>query len=465
MSGVRRARTGPAPLPPTPPTGPVRDATGLLPHDARLEERFPAGSPLYTSGEALAEANRCLYCADAPCIQACPTGIDVPAFIGKIATGNLRGSARTILAANVLGASCARVCPVEVLCAGACVYVAWGRPPIEIGRLQRYATEPLLRGGATHFTKKPATGRRVALVGAGPASIAAAALLELEGHHAVLFERGTLPGGLNATGIAPYKFRLEDALAEVAWLRDQLGFEVRTGVEVGADLAPARLLADFDAVFLGLGLGADARLRIPGEDGPGVLGATALIARVKTEPAFRLAGVRRAAVIGGGNTAIDAAHALALLGLEDVALVYRRSRAELPGYAHELAHARQDGVRLVEDRVALAVLRDREGAVRGLALGQAESGRPMALDQLREEHACDLVVVAIGRTAATRLATGFPGVELDARGRIVVDPATHRTGNPRVWSAGDCVNGGREVVHAVAEAKIAARHMDAFLRG
>src|SRR2546428_2656298 len=209
-------------------------ATTTLISAARLERRLPDAKPTYTPGEAIAEANRCLYCHDAPCIQACPTGIDIPGFIRKIATGNVRGSARRILSANLLGYSCARVCPVEVLCVGACVYNAWHRiPPIAIGRLQRYATEAAVQNGSasTLFTKATATGKRVACVGAGPASLAAAGYLALAGVAVTVFERRSLPGGLNATGIAPYKMHAEDAAREVAFIRE-LGVAIRDGVEV-----------------------------------------------------------------------------------------------------------------------------------------------------------------------------------------------------------------------------------------
>jgi glutamate synthase (NADPH/NADH) small chain len=432
----------------------------------RLEQKIPDLKPLYTEAEAVAEATRCLYCADAPCIQACPTGIDVPTFIRKIATGNLNGSARTILSANVLGYSCGRVCPVEVLCAGACVYNAWQRPPIQIGRLQRYATEAALRTGKRFFEKKPATGKRVALVGAGPASLAAAALLAIEGHSPTVFEARSSPGGLNTFGIAPYKMHADDALSEIDWLVD-LGVTIRTGTKVAPDAnggggtTPERLLAGFDAVFLGLGLGGDRRLGIPGEAGTGVVGASSLIAGIKGDSSCRIDGVRRACVVGGGNTAIDAAHELRLLGVAHVTMTYRRSEAEMSGYHHEMTHARKDGVLLLPNRVPTAVVRGSAGEVTALRVAPTRDGR--RTEGAEEDIPCDLVVLAVGQAGATAVAAAFPGVALDAQGRVVVDPATHRTGNPKVWSGGDCVNGGKEVVNAVADAKIAARDMCAFL--
>lgn len=438
----------------------------------RLEEKFEDAKPLYDDAEALAEANRCLYCSDAPCIQACPTSIDVPTFIRKIATGNIEGSAQTILAANILGYSCARACPVEVLCVGACVYNQWGREPIAIGRLQRYALETALRKRPRLLAgaRKPATGRRVAMVGGGPASIAAAGLLALEGHRCVIFERKAIPGGLDVLGIAPYKLQANDALAEIAWVLGQGEIDLRTGVEVvdGEGSAPGqisarRLLEEFDAVLLGLGLGEDSKLGVPGEQGEGVVGATWMIEKLKSDPGYTLAGIRRALVIGGGNTAIDAARELARIGVPDVAMVYRRSRNEMPGYAHEWEGARLDGVRLIEKRVPVAILRDVNGKLVALQVAEAHEGR--AVSSATTDIPADLVVLAIGQAKMTALARAFGGVQLDARGRVVVDPATHRTGNPRVWAAGDCVNGGKEVVNAVGEAKIAARDIDRVLRG
>jgi dihydropyrimidine dehydrogenase (NAD+) subunit PreT len=428
----------------------------VLPN-GRLEQRFVESKPPYSSAEAVTEANRCLYCVEAPCITACPTGIDIPTFIHKLSTGNTLGAARTIVKENILGASCARVCPVEVLCAGACVYNAWGREPIAIGRLQRFATETALAQRPLSSllpTRKPSTGKKVALIGAGPASIAAAGLLALEGHRVVVFEKKKLPGGLNTHGIAPYKQSAADALGELEQVLALGDVDLELGVEV---LDGAALLRDFDAVFLGLGLGADTALNVPGAAGPGVVGAVEFIERIKSDPTLKLSALGRVLVVGGGNTAIDIAHELALLGAADVALVYRRSLAEMSGYAHELAHARKHGVRLIERTVLKAVSRDAAGAVVGATVARAEHG--LAVGGAEETLPCALVVMAIGQATATALAGSFPSVTLDAQGRVVVDPNTHRTGNDKVWSAGDCVNGGKEVVNAVQEAKIAVRDM------
>jgi len=413
----------------------------------RVENALPDKKPLMTEGEARLEAERCLYCADAPCTQACPTSIDVPGFIKRIASGNLRGSAKVIFEQNILGYSCSRVCPVEVLCEGACVYEAWQQKPIAIGRLQRYATERATGDLAPPlYVPKAPTKRRVACVGAGPASLAFAAYLAMEGHQATIFEKRPLPGGLNATGVAPYKLHAEDALREIEWVLS-LGAELKTGVEVGRDVTGAQLLAEHDAVFLGLGLGDDNRLGIPGEDGPGVVGATAWIEEMKLAKGVR-PKLGHVVVVGGGNTALDVARECAQLGAEAVMMVYRRGIAEMSGYAHELEGARKEGVIFVDHAQPVAVLRDASGAVRALRVSKrgAEVDLPAAL-----------VAIAIGQSKLRSVAQQFPGVKLDARGCVVADPQTGATGNPKVFSGGDCVNGGKEVVNAVADGRNAAR--------
>jgi glutamate synthase (NADPH/NADH) small chain len=412
--------------------------------DGRLETKLVDLKPLYTDGEAIAEANRCLYCQDAPCIAACPTGIDIPTFIRKIGTENVRGSARTILSANILGYSCARVCPVEVLCAGACVYNAWERTPIAIGRLQRYATEKVMSAGAAAalLPKAPANGKKIACVGAGPASLACAGYLALEGCSVTVFEKRAVPGGLNSTGVAPYKMHVQGSLAEVEFIRS-LGVDIRTGVEVGRGMSPEQLLENHDAVFLGCGLGSDSLLDVPGAQGAGVTGAVAWIERMKLEPKFALAGVTHAVVIGGGNTAIDAARELARLGVPDVALLYRRIEADMSGYKHELHHAREEGVRLIERATPAAFVRD-GGALKSIRLADSR------------EFPCELAILAIGQGSMATLASSFPGVQTDAKGRVQAEQGSGRTANPKLWVGGDAT-GGELVVTAVQAGKRAAR--------
>ncbi len=417
-----------------------------LPTD-RLEQGFKDKRPLYTRAEALVEANRCLYCHDAPCIKACATGIDIPHFIKQIAHDNLPGAAKTILSVNMLGASCAQVCPVEVMCVGDCVFNDLNETPINIGRLQRYATTEGLKyentSGRRLFTAKPANGKKVALIGAGPASLACAAYLALAGVKASIFERDPLPGGLNTTGVAPYKLKADESLDEVQWILDH-GVELHGGKALGRDFNMSDLLDEYDAVFLGLGLGADHHLGIPGEQTPGVWGATALIRAIKNEAGFKVpAEIKQVAIVGAGNTAIDIAHELAEITSAQISMVYRRSESDMSGYAHEMAHARQVDVRLVENARPLAI-EVSAGKVTGLRV---------ALRSGEEVLPCQWVVQAIGQE---RIATQLDlSVDLDEKGRVKVNEFG-LTSHDRIYAGGDCINGGKEVVNAAADGRESA---------
>jgi glutamate synthase (NADPH/NADH) small chain len=439
----------------------------------RLERRMGDDHPLLKEAQAVAEASRCLYCHDAPCVAACPTAIDIPEFIRRIATKNHRSSARTILDANILGLSCARVCPTEVLCVGACVYNHMERPPIEIGRLQQFATTWAYDRGLQFFRAGPRNGRRVACVGAGPASLAAAAELTQLGYDVVIHEGRGLPGGLNTTGVAPYKLVSEDALREVAFVLSIGGIELATGQWVGREKL-RDLERHFDAIFLGVGLGRDSRLRVPGEDQDGVVGAVALIEELKNKPAAELAWVRevrRAVVVGGGNTSIDVVRELLRLGVPQVTLVYRRGEDEMPGYAHEAARARAEGAHFLFHRQSVEVLGAR-GQASGLKVVATRAGPKGADGRPRLEVIpgtesvldADLVAVAIGQEMLEELLAGVPGLTLE-RGRVIVDGRSGQTTNPKYFAGGDCANGGKEVVNAAAEGKRAARGIDAWIRG
>jgi glutamate synthase (NADPH/NADH) small chain len=431
--------------------------------EAEYERNFADINPRLTLSAALAEASRCLFCYDAPCIRACPTAIDVPSFIKKIVTGNLRGSARTILEANVLGHSCARVCPVEALCEGACVLNEEHKRPVMIGALQRLSTDYVIDRGIRVLKPGPANGRKVALVGAGPASFGCAAELARLGYSTRIYERRQVAGGLNTHGIAAYKMRASEALREVELIRS-LGVEIVGGVEVGRDVDVERLRSDSDAVFLGVGLGRTEALGIPGEDLPGVVDALSFIDRIKNAP-FRSVDVgRTVVVIGAGNTAVDATTQAKRLGAENVLCVYRRGPADMSAYAYEYELAKSDGVvyvfyaapvRFVGDGAVTAVEFVRTETVVG------ESGRPTARPIPGSEFQipCDMAIVAVGQKKAVEwLQATFPGIALD-RGRVTVD-AGGRTSLPGLYAGGDCVNGGMEVVNAVADGKTAARSID-----
>jgi len=425
--------------------------------ETRAESVFADFKPAYDTAHALAEANRCLYCLDAPCIGACPTSINIPEFIRKIATGNTRGSARTIFDSNILGMSCARVCPVEVLCVGDCVYNRMDQPPIQIGKLQRYATDMAFEEGWQFYEAGPDTGKKVALIGAGPASLACAHRLRRYGHACTIFEKRDVIGGLNAFGVAPYKMKADRAVEEAEWVLGIGGIEVKTGVEVGIDVSFSTLEHDYDAVFVGIGLGPDNHLGVPGEELEGVYGAVDFIEAIKLEPAA-FDGVSRVAVIGGGNTAIDCVREALGLDLGEVTMVYRGTEAKMSGYAHEWKAAKVEGARALWQRNPLAY-EGADGRVTGVRLAVLDENKQVIEGQ-EELIEADLVLVAVGQSRLLDLLK-LDGVKMDHR-RVLTD-AGGFTGRPGVYAGGDLANGAKEVVNAVAEGRDAAVAIHAYL--
>jgi glutamate synthase (NADPH/NADH) small chain len=435
-----------------------------------IARNFTDIAPALSAAEAFAESSRCLFCYDAPCTIACPTSIDVPAFIKKINRENVKGAARVILDANPMGHSCARACPVEVLCEGACVMNHQQSPPISIARLQRYATDAAIQKEWRLFQAGPATGKKVAVVGAGPAGLSAAQDLRRAGHDVVVYDSRTKAGGLNTYGIAQYKLTPETALAEAKMIED-LGVVIKCNVTVGTDIAFAELESKYDAVFLGVGLGHTQHLGVPGEDLDGVVDALTFIEHLKMKPYGTFKVPPRVLVIGAGNTAVDAATQARRLGADSVAFVYRRSEHEVPAYDYEVDIAKTDGCTFHWLTAPVSIV-GTYGKVVGLECVRMElttkdaSGRRGVAPIQASAHVipCDLVILAVGQTKRTHMLKGVPGLKLDASGRVVVN-ANGQTTNPKFFAGGDCVNGGKEIVNAAADGKRAARHINAFLRG
>jgi dihydropyrimidine dehydrogenase (NAD+) subunit PreT len=432
------------------------------------EANFADISPLMTPRQAAIEAARCLFCFDAPCTIACPTHIDVPAFIKKISTNNLRGSARVILSANILGESCGRVCPTEALCEGACVMNEKGEEAIEIGRLQRYSVDYVLGRNIDLFSAGAPNGKRVACVGSGPASLACAAELAKWGYSVTIYDKNKLPGGLNTHGIAAYKTRAREAVREAEMVK-RLGVQFKQGVEVGKDAPFPMLEAEYDAIFIGVGLGETWDLQIPGAELRGVYGAMEFIEQTKLKSFVDVEVGRRVACIGAGNTAIDVVTAAARLGAEAVHLLYRRGEEEMSAFPYEHEIAQRDGVEFHWNTQPVRIL-GKGGAVtaiecvrtrtRGDAHEKARAPEPIPGSEFTIP--VDMVVRAIGQKPVTEFLRAVKGVELKKDGTVTVNE-NRQTGNPKYFAGGDCVNGGREVVDAVAEGMAAARGLDAWL--
>lgn len=450
----------------------------------QFDRNFTDIHPPLTANAAVIEALRCLFCFDAPCTIACPTHIDVPKFIKKIATGNLRGSARTILEANILGASCSKVCPVEVLCEGACVMNHHNEKPIQIALLQRHAMD----WGYDHqfhpFVPGDANGKKVACIGGGPASLACAAELAQMGYGVTIFERKPLAGGLNTYGIAEYKLTPADALREVEFVR-KLGVKFECGVEVRGDSSSIKLDSvsgpalcrvslqslerDYDAIFIGIGLGETHDLEIPGEQLEGVVDALTFIEEYKTKRTKCKVG-RRVAVIGAGNTAIDAATAAVRLGAPEVRMVYRRSETEMPAFAYEYELAKRDGVifnwltRPIKIHGKKTVEKLECEAMRLGKTDKTGRRRPEPVPRSKFFIECEMVIKSLGQTKHDDFLKAISHLRRSRDGRVLVDEKTYQTSNPKFFAGGDCINGGQEVVDAVADGKKAAHGIEAWIR-
>ena len=423
-----------------------------------------------TAAEALVEADRCLECggahAPAPCTVACPADVDVAGFVSAIAAGDRAQAADTIFAENLLGASCARVCPVEVLCEGACVLIHEGREPIQIAALQRHASDWSLAHTRPLRRRASLTGRHVAVIGAGPAGLACGGELAARGHEVTIYDEREEIGGLVRYAIAPYRLQRQPLPAEAVAL-EKLGVAFRLGHSVRERAALDAIAAAADAVFLAVGMGADADVRYPGDTLPGVWDSLPFIEAVKSDEPPKVG--RSVVVIGGGNTAIDVAREALRLGARDVTIVYRRTIDEMPAYPHEVEEAEEEGVRFQWLAAPIRFLGcGRLVAVecRTMKLGEPDASgrrRPEPVPGSEFVVPAETAVKAIGQRGRDELAELVEGLRL-SRGRVEVDPLTGRTANPKFFAGGDAVNGGSSAVEAVREAKRAARAIDEALR-
>lgn len=438
----------------------------------QLKRNFVELKNKMTKNEAIEEANRCLYCYDAPCIKACPTSIQIPNFIKKIASGNMKGSATTILQANPIGASCARVCPTEELCEGACVLNS-STKPIKIGELQRYATDWAMETNAQLFKQGPSNGHKVAIIGAGPAGLSAARELSRFGYQVTIYEAEAKAGGLGSFGIVAFRLPNDVVDWEVEQI-EQLGVDIQTNMTVGVDITVDEILGEYDHVILAVGMGAVPNLGIEGEDLDGVHDAIEFVRKTKMGPLTNEIVGKRVAVIGAGNTAIDGATSAVRLGADNVQILYRRTQKEMTAYQFEYEFAKQDGVEFKWLTAPKKIIGNEDGKVTGIECVKMKLGEPGPDGRQRPEELqgsnfiieVDAVIKAIGQTRFVPLIEAFGLAHTN--GVVDIDETTMQTSNDKVFACGDVVFGNGQgeamVVTAVQQGKDAAYKIHERLR-
>ncbi len=432
------------------------------------ENNFAEIHPPFNPLTAKTEAERCLYCFDSPCTNACPTHIDIPTFIKKISTDNLLGSAKTILESNWVALTCAKACPVEVLCEGACVYNNKGEKPIEIGKLQRFAMDYYYKNPTTNIFSFPnRKNKSVGIIGSGPSGLACGAELKLLGYDVTIYESNNTPGGLNTWGIAPYKTRRKDSLKEVKLIKS-LGVKIKTGIRIGETISIENLLNKHDAIFLGVGLGESAGLEIPGEKLKGVYNAINFIESVKLENWSSVKVGKRVAIIGAGNTSIDAATEAKRLGAEQVYIIYRRDTSQMSAYDFEFLLAKKDEIVFYFNTAPKKIIGKKfvEGieCVKTKLVSNGSKGKSKLTIIPKSEFIIpvDMVIKAIGQKPHNNFLNSIKGLKLKD-GKVVVNKKNYQTGNPNIFAGGDCINGGKEVVNAAFDGKMAAHGIDEYL--
>lgn len=421
--------------------------------EAEFDQNFAQIKPLMNETEAYYESSRCLFCYDAPCVNACPTGIDIPLFIRQINSKNEMGAAKTIYDSNYFGYACGKVCPTEVLCEGACVYNHSDVKPIEIGRLQSFATGKSISANKIFYAVTASNGKKIAVIGAGPAGISCACELRLHGFDVDVFEAKEKPSGLTVHGVAPYKITNQETLNEMDYLQKQFGYKLHFNKAVSTKEEIASFEKNYEAIFIGIGLGKTSSLKIKGEDLENVFGAVEFVEQLRMSN-FKISVPEKVVVLGGGNTAMDAASESARMGAE-VILAYRRSKEEMGAYDFEYELAKSVGVKGMFN-VSPVEIMGANGKVTGVKLKTVINGNEFIEN-------CNWVIKATGQSKQTDLLKLIDNLDLDEKGRIAVDK-NFQTSNKKYFAAGDAVSGGQEVVNAVANGKKAAKGIIELLK-
>tara|TARA_B110000046_G_C12980341_1_gene393015 strand:+ start:251 stop:1579 length:1329 start_codon:yes stop_codon:yes gene_type:complete len=424
-------------------------------NEQEFKENFKQKKPLMNDTQAHYESSRCLFCYDAPCMDACPTGIDVPLFIKQIQTGNTDGAAKTIYDSNWMGNACGTICPTGVLCEGACVYNHQDVAPLLIGRLQNYATMSVIESGKQLYYPGEDTGKKVAIIGAGPAGISCACELRTLGYTVDIYEAKSQPSGLTVHGVAPYKISNEEVMAEMDYLQNQLGYNIIYNHPISTKEELTKLETGYSAIFIGVGLGITAPLNMTGENLKGVHGAVEFIEELRMKHS-EMKIVQRVVVIGGGNTAMDAASGSARLGAEEVTLAYRRGKESMGAYDFEYDLAVSAGVKGLFNASPLEIVGGE--SVEGVRFVKTElvNGKLTNIDGSEFTVPCDMVIKATGQAKQGSFLSLIDKLTLDEKTRIVVNADTNQTTNPMYFAGGDAINGGAEVVNGAYDGKLAA---------
>jgi glutamate synthase (NADPH/NADH) small chain len=430
-------------------------------NEREFEQNFDPIKPLMNKTEAIFESSRCLFCYDAPCVKACPTLIDIPLFIRQINNGNVKGAAKTIFNSNYLGNTCGKVCPTEVLCEGSCVYIKEGVKPIEIGRLQNYATNKAITEKIKIFSAGEPVKKKVAIIGGGPAGLSCACELRSNGIKVDIFEGKSKATGLAIHGIAPYKIANQEVDDELEYLRAQFGFNIHFNHYVHGTEELKKIEKEYDAVFIGVGNANTTMLNIPGEDKTNVVGAIEIIEQLRKKHHKTVFG-NKVIVLGGGNTAMDAASEASRMGSETVILAYRRAKIEMKGYEFEFDLAKSVGVKAYFNVAPVEILGDEKITGIKFIRTKTENGVITNVQGSEFVEECDMVIKATGQSRHFGLLQNIENLETDEDGRIIVNDE-FRTTNSKYYAGGDAVNGGKEVVNSVAEGKSAGKNISRML--